>query len=315
MTINMNKILVLVGPTASGKTALALALADYLPAIEIISADAVQVFCGMDVGTAKPTEEERKRLKHHLMDVLDPAKEHPTAGWFFREARKVIKTIQNEGGIPLIVGGSGLYVSAALEGIAEMPEIPQSTRDLLDVDLKEKGLAELRRELAEVDPPATARIAPRDVQRTLRALEVFRATGIPLTEWQRRSAPDPIPSVIAGLEPPREALYNRIDERLEAIFNGGLEEEVQLLLKMGLGMDTPVLGALGYRHYAMYLLGLCSREQALRQAKLDTRHYAKRQMTYFRSMGGIKWFSSLPEDSVSLAGDLAEWYKHEAGLL
>jgi tRNA dimethylallyltransferase len=305
------KVLAVVGPTAAGKTALALALAKLLPKMEVVNADAVQVFRGMDVGTAKPTREQLAKVRHHLVDVLDPITERPSAGWFAHQARQAILDIRERGGIPVIVGGSGLYISAALDGIADIPPIPGEVREELRRELAEEGMPKLRAELATADPQTMARIAFRDTQRTLRALEVWRATKIPLSQWQMQTTMTPWQGVIAGLEPERDVLYERIDERLDAMFGGGLEEEVKHLLEQGADVEGAALGALGYRHMALYLMGATSREQALRQAKLDSRHYAKRQLTYFRSMGHIRWWSIHPDKVATIAPEVYTWFKSE----
>ncbi len=306
------KVLTVVGPTAAGKTALALALAKLLPGMEVVNADAVQVFRGMDVGTAKPTPAQQKQLRHHLVDVLDPITERPSAGWFAHQARRVIMEIRERGGIPVIVGGSGLYISAALDGIADIPPIPGEVREELRRELAEEGMPRLRAELATADPQTMARIAFRDTQRTLRALEVWRATKIPLSQWQMQTTMTPWQGIIAGLEPERAILYERIDERLDAMFSGGLEEEVKHLLEQGADVEGAALGALGYRHMALFVMGATSREQALRQAKLDSRHYAKRQLTYFRSMGHIHWWSVNPDMVATIAPEVAAWFKSES---
>ena len=305
-------VLALVGPTACGKTTLAVSLSKIIPRLEVINVDAVQVFRGMDIGTAKPSKSQRLKLPHHLVDVLDPINEKPSAGWFARLARTLIAEIQQRSGVPFLVGGSGLYLTATLQGIAEMPEIPSQIRDVLKRELAEKGLNALRIELAQVDPIAAARIAPRDAQRTLRALEVWRSSGITLTDWQQNSTMVPLQAVIAGLEPTREALYAQIDDRLDNMFNRGLEAEVRWLLDNGADIEGPALGALGYRHMALYILGVWSREQALRQAKLDTRHYAKRQLTYLHGIEHIRWWSIRPEETHKQVFEMASWFRSEA---
>jgi tRNA dimethylallyltransferase len=224
----------------------------------------------------------------------------------------VITEIRERGGTPVMVGGSGLYITAALDGIADIPPIPGEIREELRRELAEEGMPRLRAELATADPQTMARIAFRDTQRTLRALEVWRATKIPLSQWQMQTTMTPWQGVIAGLEPEREVLYGRIDERLEAMFGEGLEEEVKRLLEQGADVEGAALGALGYRHMALYLLGATSREQALRQAKLDSRHYAKRQLTYFRSMGHIRWWSASPDQVATVAPEVAAWFQSES---
>ena len=285
----MQTPLVIVGATATGKSSLAMAVAASREG-EIVNADALQVYRGFDIGTAKPTAADRKRVPHHLLDILDPA-EPFSAGEFARRARAAIEAIQKRERLPIIVGGSGLYVRALLEGISELPPPDPALREELRDRCRQEGLEGLRNRLAELDPATAARIESGDSQRTLRALEVVLSTGRPLSKWvadqpfgaQRMDAEK------VGLTLARTLLYDRIEERIGRMLEAGWVDEVARLLASGLTPDAPAFQAIGYRQLARHLTGDLSLEEAVAEVVLATRRYAKRQETWFRRESGIHW--------------------------
>lgn len=284
----MPPIVALVGPTATGKSRLALELAVELDG-EIVNADALQVYRGFDLGTAKPTREERARVRHHLIDVLAP-EERFSAGRFARMARGALAEIGERGRLALVVGGSGFYLKALLEGLSPLPTGDERVRRELEERAGREGLESLRSELERVDPRGAARLAPGDRQRTLRALEVAVATGRPLSEWQDRPPAEPaLEAVKLGLTLPRALLYDRIAARVGRMVESGWVEEVASLLERGVEPTAPAFQAIGYRQIARHLLGGDTLETALEETVRATRRYAKRQMTWFRGDAGIRW--------------------------
>ncbi len=286
----MRTVVAIVGPTASGKSHLALRLASML-AVEIVSADALQAYRGFDIGTAKPIASERRAVRHHLIDILDPAERY-SAGEFARRARAAIDDIRRRGNLPLVVGGSGLYLRALFTGLASLPEIPEEVRAHLALRLEEEGLPVLRRELEELDPESAARLAPGDRQRTLRALEVIAATGRPLSRWisegnEPRERP---PSLLVGLTAPRAILYDRVAVRVHRMVESGWLEEVKALLDSGLSPSLPAFQAIGYRELTRVVAGEWSLDRALDAIISATRRFVKRQLTWFRAEAGIHWF-------------------------
>jgi len=305
----MTPVLALVGPTAVGKSALALELAARARG-EIVNADALQVYRGFDIGTAKPTAAERARVPHHLIDILDPSERY-SAGRFATLARQVLDDIAARGRLALVVGGSGLYLRALFGGIAPMPPVnPEVRRRLLDRHASE-GLPALRRELERVDPVTASRLAPRDTQRTLRALEVALSSGRPLSAWLA-SAPfsrAAVPGVIrVGLTLPRAVLYDRIGTRVEAMMARGWLDEVRALLASGVDPEAPAFQAIGYSQWVRHLAGEYEIEEATRRIVLATRRYAKRQETWFRREPGIEWHDA--RSAESLAKQLARRFEN-----
>ena len=282
----------IVGPTAVGKSGLALALAGQLP-VEIINADALQVYRGLDLGTAKPSVEERARVRHHLIDILEPT-EPFSAGDFRRRALPIIEDVRSRGRLPVVVGGSGLYLRSLVSGISAIPEIPesirQSTRDLL----AEEGLDAVRRRLGELDPETADRLSAGDSQRHLRALEVVTATGRGLTAWWRDEPPQPSVAVLArlGLTLPRALLYDRIACRLQTMVTAGWVDEVRDLLAGGCLPTAPAFQAIGYRQVIRHINGEWSLERALEDTARATRRFAKRQLTWFRKEPDVEWIEA-----------------------
>jgi tRNA dimethylallyltransferase len=287
-----------VGPTGVGKTALALALADYLP-LEVVSADSRTVYRGMDIGTAKPTLEERRRVPHHVLDVVEPDEAYSLVV-YQQQALAAIAQIAGRGRLPLLVGGAGLYVSAVCDGLA-IPEVPRDDvlRQRLEERARVEGFAALQIELARVDPESAARIDPKNVRRVIRALEVAYATGRPFSAWQKPVTP-PVESVLIGLRLERQTLYERIDRRIDAWVSGGFVDEVRSLLERGYSPALPSMSGIGYRQIAQFVLGQIPLEEAVAHFKQATHQYAKRQMTWFRRDGRIQWLDA----TVATASDV-----------
>ncbi|MEJ5357274.1 MAG: tRNA (adenosine(37)-N6)-dimethylallyltransferase MiaA [Desulfobacterales bacterium] len=287
-------VVVLCGPTAAGKTAVGIRLARELDG-EIVSADALQVYRRLNLGTAKPTPEERALVAHHLIDVVEPDEPFDAAR-YVALARPAVADILRRGKIPLVVGGTGLYIRALLHGLFPAPAVDPAVRVRLAAELTARGAEALHARLAQCDPETARRLHPRDTARILRALEVFEATGRPISVLQRahRFADSPYASRVFGLRLERAALYARIDRRVEEMLAAGLEDEVRGLLAAGFSPALKPMQALGYRHIVAWLEGRIPREEAVRTMKRDTRRYAKRQLTWFRATPGIRWFS--PED-------------------
>lgn len=286
-------ILVILGPTATGKSALGMELARRLDG-EIINADALQIYRGLDIGTAKPPPEDRQEIPHHLIDILDPD-ERFSAGEFSRRARAAITEIQERSRRAIIVGGSGLYLRALLEGISPMPPGDEAVRAILEERLENEGLAALFRELRERDPKTAQRLEPGDTQRILRALEVEISTGRPLSDWirQRPFGQARLPAVRIGLTMPRPILYDRISGRVDEMLKRGWVEEVVEMLDQGIGPSVPAFQAIGYRQLVRYLAGEWTLEEAVDDIIRATRRYAKRQMTWFRKERDIRWVPAL----------------------
>ena len=288
----MEPILAIVGPTATGKSALALALAESLRG-EIVNADALQVYRGFDIGTAKPSAADRERVPHHLIDILDPSEVY-SAGEFARRAREAIADIQGRGKLPIVVGGSGLYLRALFFGISPIPPGDPEVQELLRERLAAEGLGKLRADLAGIDPRTEARLAPGDTQRVLRALEVALVTGRPLSSWiaEQPFGTQAIAAVRVGLTLPRAILYDRIAGRVAWMLEAGWLAEVEGLLRLGLSPRLPAFQAIGYRQLVRHLEGDGSLEQAIAGIVQETRRFAKRQETWFRKEPDVTWFSA-----------------------
>ena len=279
-------------------------LADHLP-IEVISADSRAVYRWMDIGTAKPSLAERRQLPHHLIDVVDPDERYSLA-LYQRQALAAVSDIVGRGRLPVLVGGAGLYVSAVCDGLA-MPDVPpdSSFRDEMSERARVDGIDALQRDLAAVDPESARRIDPRNVRRIIRALEVFHATGTPFSFWQTPSETPPVRSVRIGLRLERQALYARIDQRIDAWIVGGFVDEVQSLLARGYSPGLPSMSSLGYRELARYVHGQIELNEAVVQLKQATHLYAKRQMTWFGRDQRIHWLDAAtanPEQVLDLLG-------------
>ena len=280
---------VILGPTASGKSALGVALAHELDRRglgpgEIVTADAFQVYRGLDVGTAKPTPDERAGVPHHLIDIVDPRERFSVHDWL-RHAETAVADISERGGVPIVVGGTNLYVKAFLEGLFEGPDPDEALRG----ELRALSQPARRAELERVDPPAAARIDPNDTRRTIRALEVFRQTGVPISTFQQQwdRARSLRPGVrIVGLRWDRDALAARINARVRAMIDAGLVEEAKALWKSG-QLGTQSGAALGYKQLIASFQGDCTLDDAIERIKIETRRFAKNQRTWLRRLRSI----------------------------
>jgi tRNA dimethylallyltransferase len=282
-------LVAIVGPTAVGKTALALRLANHL-AVEVVSADSRQVYRFMDIGTAKPSARERQQVRHHLIDVVDPD-EVFTLVQYQELAYSATDDVHVRDRLPLLVGGTGLYVAAVLEGLG-IPRVPPDPelRGQLEAEADAQGCEVLHERLRELDPRAAERIDARNVRRVIRALEVCIRTGKPISSLQAKSPP-PYRILRIGLTMPRKPLYVRIDERVDRMMSAGLLEEVQSLVERGYGLELPSMSGLGYRQIGMYLRGEVSLDEAIALIKRHTRRFARRQTNWFRSDDTrITWF-------------------------
>ncbi len=287
------RLIAIVGPTASGKSALALDLA-LRHGGEIVSCDSLQVFRGLDVGSAKPTPEERARVPHHLLDVVDP--DHGfSAADYARLAREAVAAIAQRGRLPVVAGGSGLYLRALLHGLFDGPSRDPALRERLEGMAARHGDARLFRLLTRRDPEAALRIEPRDRVRVVRALEILIRTGLPQSRHFESGA-EPLPGfevVVFGLAPPRDELRRRVEARTADMFSGGLLDEVRGLLTRYPRRPRP-LGAIGYREAVSVVDGRLEEQEARHAIVASTMRYAKRQMTWFRHQETVQWFASAP---------------------
>jgi len=294
-------VIAIVGPTASGKSTLGIEVALQLDG-EIINCDSVQVYQDIQVATAKVSLEERKGVPHHLIDFVPPAINYTAVEWA-REATKTIEEIEARQRIPLLVGGTGFYLRALRRPFFVSPQTDESLRLRLNRMREQHGAEYLHRVLRRLDPRAAAQLYPRDWPRVQRAIEVCLQTGRSIVD-QKDDRPEAHESArrlrILALNPPREELYARINERTEAHFNAGLVDEVRDLLARGVPANSNALGAHGYRRVVEYLEGKRSLESAVEQTKLDVRHYAKRQLTWFRHEAGVEWFAGFGEEKTVL---------------
>jgi tRNA dimethylallyltransferase len=294
---NERPIVAVVGPTASGKSDLGIALALRLNG-EIVNCDSVQVYKEIEIATAKVPVAERRGIPHHLIDFVPPERNYTAADWA-RDALAKIEEIESRGRTALLVGGTGFYLRALREPFFEAPPTDAELRRRL-VSLRERrGAEHLHRLLRRLDPERAARLAPRDWSRVQRALELRLQTGVKLsTRLGQRLAPPPQATRLRtfALNPPRAELYRRIDRRAEAHFRAGLVEEVRGLLARGVPAEGSALGAHGYRRVVEYLRGERTLESAVEQTRLDVRHYAKRQLTWFRREPGVEWIEGFGED-------------------
>ena len=285
----MKKAFALLGPTASGKSALAMKFAAKLP-IEIISIDSAQVYRGMDIGTAKPSAAERRSVPHHLIDILDPTERY-SAGRFRDDAVRIAQDVLARGKTPLFVGGTMLYYRALAEGLDEMPPADPAIRLQIDREAAGKGWPALHAELAKLDPRTAARLKPEDAQRIQRALEVHRSTGKPLSDFQggKKPALDFELKAFALIPPARAELHQRIAERFDAMLRAGLVEELEALKsKFDLSADLPSMRCVGYRQAWEFLDGAFDAKALREKGVAATRQLAKRQLTWLRSLPGIE---------------------------
>ena len=302
-------LVLIVGPTAAGKTALSLALAERFGG-EIVSADSRQIYRGMDIGTAKATPEERARVPHHLLDIASPD-EWYTVAQFQDAAMQTIAGIHARGKLPFLVGGSGLYVRAVAEGL-QIPRIPPSPQLRAELEAQAASHPEaLAERLRALDPGAAARIDPRNVRRVIRALEVCLLAGQPISEQQTKRAPA-LRCLWIGLTLPRPELYRRIDERVDRMMESGLVNEVRALAACGYAWDAPAMTGVGYRQIGTYLRSESSLEEAVREIKRATRRFVRQQYNWFRlDDPRIHWLQSDPQAEDSAVGLIREFLDSE----
>jgi tRNA dimethylallyltransferase len=299
-------LVVILGPTAVGKTELALHIAEQLGG-EIVSADSRLFYRGMDIGTAKPSPAEQKRVPHHLIDVAEPDEVWSLA-LFQQRARAAIAEIGARGSLPLLVGGTGQYIRAVIQGW-DVPKVEPNTglRVALEDWAAEIGGEGLHRRLASLDPPAAARMDARNLRRTVRALEVILSSGRRFSE-QRQSLPSPYRLLLLGLVRPRPELYQRVDARIQMMIEAGLVEEVRALLERGFSPDLPSLSAIGYRQIIAYLQGKISLDEAVQQIQRATRIFVRRQANWFKPDDpDIHWFNAGTDPLDEMLGVIGEF--------
>jgi len=300
-------LVVVLGPTASGKTALSLALAERFDG-EIVNCDSVAMYREFDIGTAKPNASERARAPHHLLDYVAPTS-HITAGEYARQARQVLDQIKARGHLPILVGGTGLYLRALLEGLFPGPQRSEELRERLRERVDNRGSGYLHRILRRLDRAAAEKIHANDTPKLIRAIEVCLASRQKMTElWQQGRDPFRGFRILRlGLDPDRQALYDRINRRAQEMFEAGLVEETQRLLEK-YGDAAGPLSSLGYKQAVQFLRGELTREQALQAAQQAHRNYAKRQMTWYRREPEVQWLRGFGDDVQiqKTAADLVE---------
>ena len=303
------KILVICGPTASGKSELALRLA-YALGAEIVNADSMQIYRGLDIGTAKPSPEHQAEIRHHLIDVIDPSQQFSAAD-FSDAADAAIREITSRGKRVIVAGGTGLYIRALLSGLVNLPSGAGEIRQALQNEASMLGNEAMLEKLRQVDPELATGLHPNNLVRIVRALEVHGLTGIPLSRYQKEHAfaTRRYDSLQIGISVDRGLLYKRIEERVERMLAGGLLKEVGALLTDGFGRDLKSMRSIGYKESTARLCGELSAEEMTSLIKRDTRHYAKRQMTWFKADPDILWFE-YPEKFDTILEHSIKFFDH-----
>jgi tRNA dimethylallyltransferase len=292
--VNSKKLIVIVGPTAVGKTEVALRLADYFRT-EIISADSRQIYKELEIGTAKPTQEELSRVRHHFINTHSIEQSYD-AGAYGRDALALIQALFKEHNTLILCGGSGLYIKAVLEGFDEMPEIPVGTRQQIIAEYEAEGLAWLQQEVKKIDPDYFEQVDSNNPHRLIRALEVFRASGEKPSQLRvKEKRVHDFRTIKIGLELERHQLYNRIDARMDVMIDSGLFKESEQLFPY---RTLNALQTVGYREIFEYREGKYDREEAIRLLKRNTRRYAKRQLTWFKKDTEVMWFQADQVDQI-----------------
>lgn len=293
MSKQKERVLAIVGPTSVGKTVLSLELGRRF-AGEIISGDSMQFYRGMDIGTAKATEDERLIIPHHLIDIRNPDEE-VTVAEFQQLCTERITDINDRGKLPMLVGGTGLYVQSVLYDYKfSTAGEDEAYREELTVFAETHGREALHAKLLAIDPETAGRLHPNDVKRIIRALEIYHVTGTPMSQYQSRSEESPYDLLLVGLNMDRALLYERINRRVDIMIAEGLIEEVKALMAQGYDASLRSMQALGYKEMFAYLNGAITREEAIELLKKRTRNFAKRQLTWFRAMKDIVWFDVTP---------------------
>ena len=304
----MSQILVVAGPTASGKTSLAVRLAKEYGG-EVISADSMQIYQHMNIASAKPTVDEMQGIPHHLLDFVSPFDSFSVAD-YVKLAKEKINEIISRGKLPIVAGGTGLYISSLVDNIEFAEEEPDPTvRNRLFAELAESGIEPLYERLRKIDPVAAENIHPNNHKRVIRALEIFETTGFTMTEQNARSkmTPPPFESYMLALSPDREVLYERINQRVDAMEKVGLFEEAKQLQAMGLTRDMQSMQGIGYKEAFDYLNGEITKEECIEEIKRATRRYAKRQLTWFRRDSRYNWVNPLAETDIIAAMEAFTW--------
>ncbi|MGB9629243.1 MAG: tRNA (adenosine(37)-N6)-dimethylallyltransferase MiaA [Thermodesulfobacteriota bacterium] len=287
---DLPRIVILLGPTGVGKSDLALQLAEKFGG-EILNSDSMQVYRYMDIGTAKPSKEDQKRIKHHLIDLINPDQSF-NANLYRIYGRKVIDQLHRERKPIWVVGGTGLYIKALTQGLFSCPQIDPAVRERLKQEAEEKGVLSLYGRLKKVDPKTASGLHPHDLFRIIRALEVFDSTGVPISFFreQHRFGDRPYRTLKIGLEMQRDQLYDRINHRVDRMIEQGFLGEVEGLLEMGYGPELKPMQSLGYKQMVQFILKKMEWDEAVRQMKRDTRRYSKRQWTWFKADPEVRWF-------------------------
>lgn len=300
----MRPLVIILGPTASGKTALAIRVAQRFGG-EILACDSTQVYRGFDIGTAKPTAAERAAILFHLMDLAEPS-ELFTAGEYRRKAQVVLDDLAQRGVLPILTAGTGLYLRALLEGLADAPERSEELRVRLSAIAARRGHTHLHRLLQRLDPPSGARISPNDTKKIIRAIEICVVARKPLSEVHSadRKPLQGYHFIKIGLQPPRELLHRRIADRVQSMLQSGWLEEVAALLKRDASASAKPFEFIGYRELRDHLEGRSTLAQAAEAIAIATRQYAKRQMTWFRKEPGVNWLPGFGDDPAVIAGAL-----------
>jgi tRNA dimethylallyltransferase len=287
---NKPKVIVICGPTGIGKTSVGIQLAEKLGG-EIISADSMQIYRYMDIGTAKPTSDEQYRVIHHMVDIVDPDEDFDAVR-FAQMARDKVMQLHQKGVMPVVVGGTGLYIKALLQGLFQSNPVDPQIRERLTQEAAENGSSSLHDRLKQVDPDTAERLHPNDAYRIIRALETIESTGRSISEHHQDHgfADEPFDALKIGLKMDREKLYDRIDQRVDLMIDAGLLEEVKKLLGMGYTADLKAMQSIGYRHMAAFIEGSLPWDECIRTLKRDTRRFAKRQFTWFGADQQIRWY-------------------------
>lgn len=291
-------VIVMCGPTGIGKTSTAIGLCKAVGG-RIINADSMQIYRYMDIGTAKPTPDEQREVHHYMVDIVNPDEDFDAAR-FSQRADAHIRELGRQGIVPVVAGGTGLYIKALVKGLFRAKPADKAILERLEAKCRELGSPSLHLRLATLDPKAAARIHPNDAFRIIRALEIYETSGKPISEFHdsHSFSEEPYRILNIGLSMDRERLYQRIDMRVGLMIDQGLEQEVQGLLDKGYSPDLKSMGSLGYRHMVQYLNGTTDFDETLRLLKRDTRRYAKRQMTWFRADTSIEWFEPRQLDRI-----------------
>jgi tRNA dimethylallyltransferase len=284
------KIIIICGPTGIGKTAVAIELAEKLGG-EIISADSMQIYRYMDIGTAKPTAEEQGRIPHHMIDIVDPDEDFDAVG-FAQMAREKLMQLHQKGALPVVAGGTGLYIKALLQGLFHSNPVDPAIRERLNKEAAENGSSGLYERLQRVDPDTADRLHPNDAYRIIRALETIESTGRSISDHHQQHGfkDEPFNALKVGLQMDRQMLYDRIERRVDLMVEAGLVAEVKDLLGKGYSGDLKSMQSIGYRHMVDYIEGRLSWDESVRTLKRDTRRFAKRQFTWFGADPQIKWY-------------------------